>query len=128
VVALLPCADGWVAISPREEHQWARWLEVMGRPTWSDDIRFRDRVARDRNWSALYPLLAEWSCRRTKGSVFRAAQERRVACMPLGTATDLLASAQLAERDFFVEVDDSVLPGSPNICRPSCRRPCAPHA
>ena len=32
VVALLPCADGWVAISPREEHQWARWLEVMGRP------------------------------------------------------------------------------------------------
>ena len=31
-VALLPASDGWVAISPREEHQWARWLTVMGDP------------------------------------------------------------------------------------------------
>jgi len=113
VVALLPCADGWVAISPREEHQWTRWLEVMGRPAWSDDSRFRDRVSRDRNWSKLYPLLAAWSCLRTKTEVFQAAQEQRVACLPLGTATDLLASAQLAARDFFVEVDAAVLPGRP---------------
>src|SRR5262249_15247655 len=34
VVAMLPCTDGWVAISPREEHQWLRWLEVMGSPAW----------------------------------------------------------------------------------------------
>ena len=44
--ALLPCADGWVAISPREEHQWTRWLEVMGRPAWADEPRFRDRGSR----------------------------------------------------------------------------------
>ena len=36
-----------------------------------------------------------------------------MACLPLGTATDLLASAQLAERKFFVEHDDVVLPGRP---------------
>ena len=36
-----------------------------------------------------------------------------MACMPLGTATDLLASAQLAARDFFVEVDDCRVPGRP---------------
>ena len=117
VVALLPCADGWVAISPREEHQWTRWLEVMGRPAWSDEPRFRDRISRDRNWSELYPLLAEWSRVRTKTEVFQSAQEQRVACLPLGTATDLLASAQLAARDFFVEIDDphvrAVLPGRP---------------
>jgi crotonobetainyl-CoA:carnitine CoA-transferase CaiB-like acyl-CoA transferase len=113
VVALLPCADGWVAISPREEHQWTRWLEVMGRPAWSADPRFRDRVARDRNWSELYPLLAEWSRTRPKAAVFEAAQAQRVACQPLGTATDLLASAQLAARKFFVEVDGAVLPGRP---------------
>ncbi len=113
VVALLPCADGWVAISPREEHQWTRWLEVMGQPAWSDEIRFRDRVSRDRNWSELYPLLVEWSCRRTKTEVFQGAQEQRVACLPLGTATDLLASAQLAARGFFIEIDKAVLPGRP---------------
>ena len=59
VVALLPCSDGWVAISPREEHQWSRWLEVMGSPDWAEDPRFRDRALRDQNWAELYPRLAD---------------------------------------------------------------------
>ncbi len=29
---VLPCTDGYVSISPREDAQWARWLEVMGKP------------------------------------------------------------------------------------------------
>jgi len=110
-VALLPCADGWVAISPREEHQWLRWLEVMDRPAWAVEPRFADRAARARNWAELYPLLAVWSRAHTKHELFEAAQARRVACYPLATATDLLASTQLAAREFFVEVDDPALGG-----------------
>jgi len=110
-VALLPCADGWVAISPREEHQWARWLAVMGGPAWASDPRFADRAARDRHWAELYPLLADWSRQRAKAEVFAAAQAQRVACLPLGTASDLLGSAQLAARAFFVERDDAALGG-----------------
>jgi crotonobetainyl-CoA:carnitine CoA-transferase CaiB-like acyl-CoA transferase len=111
VVALLPCSDGWVAISPREEHQWSRWLEVMGSPEWADDPRFRDRTLRDRNWSELYPLLSAWSRDRARSEVFEAAQARRVACLPLGTATDLLGSAQLAARGFFSELEVPELGG-----------------
>jgi crotonobetainyl-CoA:carnitine CoA-transferase CaiB-like acyl-CoA transferase len=110
-VALLPCSDGWVAISPREEHQWARWLEVMGGPAWAAEPRFADRASRERNWAALYSLLAEWSRSQTKNDLFEAAQARRVACYQLGTATDLLASPQLAARQFFVEVEDAELGG-----------------
>src|SRR5206468_1649119 len=114
-VALLPCADGWVAISPREEHQWTRWLEVMGGPAWAEDPRFADRLSRERNWAELYPLLAEWSKLHAKNELFEAAQARRVACYALGTATDLLASPQLAAREFFVDTDlDGVkMPGRP---------------
>jgi crotonobetainyl-CoA:carnitine CoA-transferase CaiB-like acyl-CoA transferase len=113
VVALLPCSDGWVAISPREEHQWARWLEVMGNPDWSSDPRFTDRQSRDRHWPELYELLAHWSRTHTKMEVFAAAQARRVACFPLGTAADLLDSPQLGARDFFVDVDGLRMPGRP---------------
>jgi crotonobetainyl-CoA:carnitine CoA-transferase CaiB-like acyl-CoA transferase len=113
VVALLPCADGWVAISPREEHQWARWVEVMDTPEWSADPRFANRTARDTHWSDLYPLLANWTRAHSRAEVFRAAQDRRVACQPLGTATDLLASAQLASRAFFADVGGVVVPGRP---------------
>ena len=112
-VALLPCADGWVAISPREEHQWTRWLEVMGGPAWADDPRFADRASRERNWAELYSLLAEWSRFQRKNELFEAAQAKRVACYALGTATDLLASPQLAAREFFVEVGAVTMPGRP---------------
>lgn len=117
-VALLPCADGWLAISPREEHQWSRWLDVMDSPEWAADARFADRAARERNWAALYPLLAEFTRARTKTALFEAAQARRVACYPLGTAADLLDSPQLAAREFFVKVahpqlGEIVVPGRP---------------
>jgi crotonobetainyl-CoA:carnitine CoA-transferase CaiB-like acyl-CoA transferase len=114
-VALLPCSDGWVAISPREEHQWARWLEVMGGPAWANEPRFADRAERERNWAELYPLLAEWSRLHSKNELFEAAQARRVACYALGTATDLLASPQLAARAFFVDTDlgGVKMPGRP---------------
>jgi crotonobetainyl-CoA:carnitine CoA-transferase CaiB-like acyl-CoA transferase len=107
-----------VAISPREEHQWTRWLDVMGNPGWSAEPRFADRENRERHWQALYPLLADWSRTRSKRELFEAAQEHRVACFPLGTPTDLLSSPQLAARGFFVQADDAelgtvMLPGRP---------------
>jgi crotonobetainyl-CoA:carnitine CoA-transferase CaiB-like acyl-CoA transferase len=115
IVALLPCADGWLAISPREEHQWARWLEVMGGPAWADDPRFADRKSREKNWAELYPLLAAWSKLHGKNELFEAAQAKRVACYALGTAVDLLASPQLAARGFFVAApsEDVRMPGRP---------------
>ncbi len=106
---------GWVAISPREEHQWARWLEVMGGPAWADDPRFADRMSREKNWAELYPLLADWSKLHRKNELFEAAQAKRVACYALGTAMDLLASPQLAAREFFVDGSpgDVRMPGRP---------------
>ena len=39
-VCILPARDGYVAISPREDQQWAAWLEVMGSPDWGSEPRF----------------------------------------------------------------------------------------
>src|SRR5207244_7773955 len=86
-VALLPCSDGWVAISPREEHQWVRWLEVMTRPAWGDEPRFANRREREKHFDDLYPLLAEWSQTHSKAEIFDAAQANRVACYTLSDAT-----------------------------------------
>lgn len=93
----------------------------MGRPDWSDDPRFSDRAVRDRNWAELYPLLAEWSQERTRSALAEAAQAQRVACLPLGTAADLLLSSQLAAPEFFVEVHD------PNLADVKMRMPGRPY-
>ncbi len=37
LIWVLRCADGWVLVSPREDHQWKRWIEVLGNPPWAAD-------------------------------------------------------------------------------------------
>ena len=108
-VSFLPCKDGWVVISPREEHQWLRWLEVMGNPAWADDPRFANRALRAQHWLELHPLICEWSRQQAKRDIFEAAQARRVACYPLGTATDMLELPQFEHRGFFVEQEHPTL-------------------
>jgi crotonobetainyl-CoA:carnitine CoA-transferase CaiB-like acyl-CoA transferase len=108
-VSFLPCKDGWVVISPREEHQWTRWLEVMGNPSWGDDPRFANRALRQEHWLELHPLICEWSRQQAKRDIFEAAQSRRVACYPLGTATDMLELPQFEQREFFLEQEHPTL-------------------
>jgi crotonobetainyl-CoA:carnitine CoA-transferase CaiB-like acyl-CoA transferase len=60
-VCILPASDGFAAISPREDRQWAAWLSVMGSPDWSRDPRFATKPDRVANWDALHALMSEWS-------------------------------------------------------------------
>ena len=108
-VSFLPSSDGWVVISPREEHQWTRWLEVMGNPEWGSDPRFANRMLRQEHWHELHPLMAAWSRQHPKREIFEAAQSQRVACYPLGTATDMLELPQFEHRGFFVEQEHPTL-------------------
>ena len=105
---VLPCTDGYVAISPREDAQWARWLEVMSNPPWATDERFVTREARQGHSQELWQLLADWTSQLSKHEVARMGQERRIPCFPVNTVADLLDDGHLAEREFFVEFDHAV--------------------
>ena len=105
---VLPCKDGYVAISPREDAQWRQWLEMMGNPGWGDDERFVTREAREANTPALWELLGEWTIRFSKFDVARWGQERRIPCFPVNTAEDLFTDTHLAEREFFSELEHPV--------------------
>ena len=105
VVAVLPTSDGHVAISPREDHLWARWMEVMGNPEWAGDERFQSRALRTANWQILEPLLIEWTSTRRKDDIFRAAQAARVPSFPVNTMEGIFDSPQLRHRGFFQDID-----------------------
>ena len=100
-VTILPTNDGHVAISPREPHQWAAWLKVIGNPAWGKDPRFAEQVGRIRHWDELHGLLSEWSRMRDKESIAASAQAAHVPSFPLRTPTEHLHSKQLAQRGFF---------------------------
>jgi len=105
---ILPCSDGYVAISPREDAQWERWLHVMGDPAWSTDDRFATRNARQQNSPALWELLSDWSRQYSKHDIAQRGQDQRIPCFPVNTVLDLLSDRHLTERQFFVEIEHSV--------------------
>lgn len=102
---ILPCNDGYVAISPREDAQWERWLGVMGGPPWANDDRYATRDARQKNSLSLWKLLSDWSSGYSKHEIARMGQEQRIPCFPVNTVLDLLDDEHLAHREFFVEID-----------------------
>ena len=116
-VCILPARDGYVAISPREGHQWASWLKVMGAPDWGHDSRFVNRHDRVANWDALHALMSQWSERHDKQWIADAAQRAHVPSFPLREPAEQLTSPQLAHRRFFrnVVVDGRavIAPGPP---------------
>ena len=79
-LVLLPCRDGYVGISPRQQDQWERFVELMGSPAWAEDPKFATTDSRLANWGELEPLLAEWTRERSKEDVYRQAQSVRVFC------------------------------------------------
>jgi crotonobetainyl-CoA:carnitine CoA-transferase CaiB-like acyl-CoA transferase len=105
---VLPTNDGYVAISPREDAQWARWLEVMGDPEWADDERFVTREGRQSNTTELWEFLSEWSRQHSKHDIARWGQDKRIPCFAVNTISDLLENEHLSVREFFVEMDHPV--------------------
>jgi len=104
-VTILPASDGYAAISPREDRQWASWLEVMGSPDWATEPRFATKPDRVANWDALHPLMSEWSRRYDKQTIADKAQAAHVPSFPLREPAEQLNSPQLAHRSFWQAVD-----------------------
>ena len=100
-VCILPASDGYAAISPREDKQWAAWLEVMGAPAWGHEPRFARKQDRVANWDALHALMCEWSRGKTKQWIADAAQAAHVPSFPLREPMEQLSTPQLEHRRFY---------------------------
>ena len=108
VGGVLPCRDGYVAVSPREDAQWARWVELMGHPAWAEEPRFQTREGRERNFPQLWELVSQWTRAHAKLDVARWGQERRIPCFPANTVRDLFNDAHLEFRQFFRDIEHPV--------------------
>jgi crotonobetainyl-CoA:carnitine CoA-transferase CaiB-like acyl-CoA transferase len=116
-VCILQASDGYVAISPREDRQWASWLEVMASPGWGQEPRFATKKDRIANWDALHALMVAWSRDKPKHWIAEAAQGAHVPSFPLCEPGEHIASPQLRHREFFRPVAGGGrtvhMPGSP---------------
>ena len=100
-VCILPARDGYTAISPRDDHQWVAWINVMGSPAWAKNPRFTTKAGRVASWDLLYAAMSEWSGKYDKQSIADMAQAAHVPSFPLREPAEQLSSAQLAHRGFY---------------------------
>lgn len=100
-VTILPASDGYAAISPREEKQWASWLEAMGSPAWGADSRFATKADRVNNWDALHALMSQWSRHHDKQWIADTAQRAHVPSFPLREVAEHLDTPQMRHRRYY---------------------------
>jgi crotonobetainyl-CoA:carnitine CoA-transferase CaiB-like acyl-CoA transferase len=114
------CADGKLFVLAVEEDQWKRLVELMGNPEWTQEDLFKDRISRGQNQDALKALMSEWLSTWKVQDLYVEAQKRRIPFAPVNTMRDLYESEHLAERNFFVTLDQPGvgqvrLPGMPSM-------------
>lgn len=116
LVWIVRCSDGWVIVSPREQHQWDRWMAVLGDPDWAGDASLcGDREIRKANFVRLQELMSGETSGLTRQELFDRAREGHVACLPVNYPSDILKARQLIERNFFDRLD---VPGGKTIAVP----------
>lgn len=99
------CRDGQFFVVCNTDRFWANWVGVMGNPEWATSELFQNRAARRENWDAAKIMIEEWARDKSLDEVVRAAQARRVPCMPVNTVRESTDSELLAAREYFAEAD-----------------------
>jgi crotonobetainyl-CoA:carnitine CoA-transferase CaiB-like acyl-CoA transferase len=118
--AIYRCADGYLGVSILTQSHWVGLCELMERSDLCDHPRYRTGVERaDLEVAAeLKAIIAAWIVDKPALATFERAQAMRVPIAIVPSPSEVLASAQYADRAYWVEVDDPDLghlrlPGSP---------------
>jgi len=87
------------------EKFWRGFLDVLGKPEWAEDPRFRDRKGRTANHDALSSLSQEIFRRGRRSDWLRRLEEKDVPCAPLNTLEEVFQDPQVREYGFPIEVE-----------------------
>jgi len=101
----LPCKDGYTVFITWESVQWDRLVAFMGDPEWANDDKFEDYADRVKHGELLNALLTEWLVNHTEEELYHEGQAAGVPFAMVYTSKDLVDSAHLKARGFFVEID-----------------------
>jgi benzylsuccinate CoA-transferase BbsF subunit len=94
----------WVAIAVRDEAEWQRFAQTIGRPALATDPRFVTLAARKANEDELEALVTEWTLPRPPEEIVAALQDERIpACLSMDSR-DIAEDEHLEQSGFFVHL------------------------
>jgi crotonobetainyl-CoA:carnitine CoA-transferase CaiB-like acyl-CoA transferase len=110
--------DGYLVLAVGNDDQFARLCEVLGRPDWAIDERFKTNAGRVRNKSILTPLISEVLMTRERDHWVRACERVGVPCGPINTIPEVFADAQIKHRQMLIEIAHPVAGTVPQVASP----------
>jgi crotonobetainyl-CoA:carnitine CoA-transferase CaiB-like acyl-CoA transferase len=104
---LYPCAgeEQWVAITCRDDADWAALVEVMRAPPWAVAPELADVEGRRARADEIDAAIGAWTAGRARDEVARDCQARGVPAAPMLTGAEMTTDPHYVARGFAVEVD-----------------------
>ncbi|MGV0790712.1 CaiB/BaiF CoA transferase family protein [Mycolicibacterium sp. XJ1819] len=124
--------DDWIALSVRDDTDWATVTEVIGRPDLRDDPRFASAKARLRHHDEFDEVIAEYAATRSAEEFADALLRRGVPAQRLMTGERMYDVDQLDARGFYEDLEHRIagrqrFPGWPFRITPGpSRHHCSP--
>lgn len=100
--------DEWVAVSVRDDADWAAVTDAIGRPELRDDSRFTSAQARLANHDEFDEVLAQWVRLHAPDEAAEALRRRGVPSERLLTADRMYEVDQLEARGFYDDLEHRI--------------------
>jgi crotonobetainyl-CoA:carnitine CoA-transferase CaiB-like acyl-CoA transferase len=121
VITSFCCSDGYLVLQFVREHQFENLANLIGRPDWIEDSRFKERSGWGEHLhSEIIPALEKWSKNLTRSETSNLLAKANVASGPVLTSSEVVKDPHLEERNMIValprtdEINEPVLiPGNP---------------
>jgi crotonobetainyl-CoA:carnitine CoA-transferase CaiB-like acyl-CoA transferase len=109
--------DGYVAILPYNDGQWARFFDIAGRPDLNDDPRFSDHSARNANIHDIYALLEQLIAQKTTADWMELCEKAQIPAIPVLSLEQVFDDPHLAAVGMF-EAHEHPSEGKTVLTRP----------
>jgi crotonobetainyl-CoA:carnitine CoA-transferase CaiB-like acyl-CoA transferase len=115
-----PSADGWFIVQVGREHDFARFVELIGHPEWITDERFATRAGWRDHIGVIRAAVGDWAAGMSNVEACHALAAAGVAAGPVLSAEQVIDDPHVAARHMLVEVprddgvtDPVIVPGNP---------------
>ena len=98
-------SDGWIIIGCAKEKFWQRLTEVIGKPEWATDPRFITFADRQRNATALLPMLEEIVRHRTVDQWLSVLYPASIPCGPINDVAQAMLEPHTIARNLIFETE-----------------------
>ena len=98
--------DEWIAICVTSDARWTALTRLMNNPGLAGSPQYSDSPARRRNADQLDAIIADWTRDQDAARLAATLQSAGIPAGPASKNYQLLADPHLAERRFFIEIDE----------------------